>query len=386
MRYIEIKNTKCIQKYIQYLAATAVAILALCLLISGSYSSVHAASQFPSKPRNLMVTAAKGKVVATWEKTSDANYYAIYQTCSRKSLSKAKIAKLKFVKIKVVKNNKATIKDLKKGQDYHFYVTAGNKYDGKIHYGEKSDIHSVTLPSTGKSTVKNLLRTGLAPVGTTLYVWGGGWNKADTGTGKTAKMVGLYPSWQNFYKKHKKNYNFRKHRYKITKGLDCSGFVGWTVYNILENTDGHPGYVTWAEKQGKWFAKKGFGQYSAPSKVKSHNAGDIMTCRTHVWMAIGDCSDGSVVILHASPPAVGLAGTPAKNGKKNSEAVKLARKYMKKYYTGLYNAYGKKIVIRGNDYRTSYGRMRWNKKTLSDPEGYRKMKANDVLADLFKEK
>lgn len=141
-----------------------------------------------------MVTAAKGKVVATWEKTSDANYYAIYQTCSRKSLSKAKIAKLKFVKIKVVKSNKATIKDLKKGQDYHFYVTAGNKYDGKIHYGEKSDIHSVTLPSTGKSTVKNLLRTGLAPVGTTLYVWGGGWNKADTGTGKTAKMVGLYPS------------------------------------------------------------------------------------------------------------------------------------------------------------------------------------------------
>ena len=94
MRYIEIKNTKCIQKYIQYLAATAVAILALCLLISESYSAVHAASQFPSKPRNLMVTAAKGKVVTTWEKSSDADYYAIYQACSKRSLTKAKIAKL----------------------------------------------------------------------------------------------------------------------------------------------------------------------------------------------------------------------------------------------------------------------------------------------------
>ena len=39
----------------------------------------------------------------------------------------------------------------------------------------------------GQRTLQNLLRTALMPVGIALYVYGGGWNRQDTGSGNTAK-------------------------------------------------------------------------------------------------------------------------------------------------------------------------------------------------------
>lgn len=42
----------------------------------------------------------------------------------------------------------------------------------------------------------------------------------------------------------------------------------------------------------------------------------------------------------------------------------------------------RKVILTG----LRRGRMRWNKKTFSDPEGYRKMSADKVLADLFSER
>lgn len=353
--------------------------------VSASGNAIgKAATKKLSKPKGIMSTAAGGKVVVTWEKVKKANKYIVYQA-KGKELDKQQIKSLAFEKVVVTKKAKAVISGLEKGNDYHYYVIAVKDNGSSETKSGKSAIRSTTLPKKGKSTIKNLLRTGLAPIGSTLYVWGGGWNKADTGTGKTAKRNGLYPAWRSFYNKHKKKYNFTRHRYKIVKGLDCSGFVGWTVYNNMRSKNGQSGFVTWAVNQGKWFAKKGFGKYVSAYKVKSHKAGDIMTCPTHVWISVGECKDGSTVILHASPPAVSLAGTPSSKGKQNSQAVKLARKYMKKYYSALYKN-SPSIVKRKSSYNTDYGCMRWNSKTLSDPEGYRKMSAAEVLKDLFSEK
>ena len=58
---------------------------------------------------------------------------------------------------------------------------------------------------------------------------------------------------------------------------------------------------------------------------------------------------------------------------------------MKKYYPELYKNYPNS-VYRGSTYNSSYGRMRWNKKTLADPEGYKNMTAKKVLKDLFSER
>lgn len=65
-----------------------------------------------------------------------------------------------------------------------------------------------------------------------MYIWGGGWNKADTGAGTDGLRIGLNASWRKFCAKQKASYNYRKHRFAFGNGLDCSGFVGWSVYNI----------------------------------------------------------------------------------------------------------------------------------------------------------
>ena len=50
--------------------------------------------------------------------------------------------------------------------------------------------------------------------------------------------------------------------YEIHKGLDCSGYVGWTIYNTLETKSNHGnGYVLKAEEMTKTFANMKLGSY-----------------------------------------------------------------------------------------------------------------------------
>ena len=65
------------------------------------------------------------------------------------------------------------------------------------------------------STIKNFLTTAITPVGSTMYIWGGGWNKEDTGAGKDGVLIGLNPNWRNFCGKQKASYNYRRHRYQF---------------------------------------------------------------------------------------------------------------------------------------------------------------------------
>ena len=108
----------------------------------------------------------------------------------------------------------------------------------------------------------------------------------------------------------------------------------------------------------------------------------------HVYIVIGKCKDGSVVLVHSSPKGVMINGTVSRSGKVKSKAWKLARKYMKKYYPVWYNRYPD--VSRGLSYLNNYGRMRWHLGTknsvMSDPEGLRKMSAKKVLKVIFNEK
>lgn len=109
-----------------------------------------------------------------------------------------------------------------------------------------------------------------------------------------------------------------------------------------------------------------------------------MSSSGHVWMVVGQCNDGSVVLLHSSPPGVQLAGTPTPSGKTNSRAVKLAATYMKKYFPKWYRKYPDCSV--SYQYLTQYAQMRWDvsgKSVMSDPEGYRNKNANQILKDLF---
>lgn len=261
-----------------------------------------------------------------------------------------------------------------------------NKKKYKIVWGKSSVSRYTTTPKWGKTTLKNFLRSAIAPMGSTMYVWGGGWDKEDKGSGQPAVTVGTSPRWRSFAATKKKNYNYRKYKYKINDGLDCSGYVGWLMYNAFNTADGKKGFVKGADKQGKLFAKMKYGKWTPRGKFSQRLVGDIMSGPEHIWIYLGRCKDGSMVVLHSSPAGVKLSGTPTPKGKRNSKAAALAKKYMKKYYPSWDKRYPDSTLRYGRSYFTDYGRFRFDPNVVADPDGYKGMTAEKVLADLFKER
>lgn len=268
-------------------------------------------------------------------------------------------------------------------------------------------------PEPGVKTVTNFLRTALYPCGKTLYVWGGGWNPEDTGSGigSTTIFKDIVPIWEEFFDKQGKDYTFTQAKDKsgafsnLTKGVDCSGYVGSVTYNVKNTKSGQDGYVDSSGKMVPNFASKGWGELITKDKVNRHRAGDIMGKKGHVYICIGECDDGSVVLIHSSVSSKGrvkgqgvqICGTVDKNGNKWSEAVKLADKYMDENY----KKFGEKFFDKENDkepgyfrdisYLTDYDQLSWyvdgrEGSLLTDPDGLREMKVEDVLKFLFNEK
>ena len=238
----------------------------------------------------------------------------------------------------------------------------------------------------GKPTLKNLLSAAILPVGKTMYIWGGGWNEEDDGAGKGATHIGLLPSWQFFQKEQDSNYDFKKYRYCIYNGLDCSGFVGWCLYNIFNTEDDQEGYVMSSRIMASEFAKRGYGKYIEKDEIIDYKPGDIMSGPGHVWICIGECSDGSVVFVHSSPPGVQINGTTTIDGNEDSMAIKLATRYMNKYYPEWSNKYPN--FIRDESYLKNFSQMRWDiseSGVLGDPDGYLQKDVTEILKDLFSE-
>lgn len=120
------------------------------------------------------------------------------------------------------------------------------------------------------------------------------------------------------------------------KGLDCSGFVGWSVYQIMQSRSGGPMYTDVSGNLGSLYSGKGMGTVVSQAQLASSNwklyPGDIGYNSGHTWIVLGQCSDKSVVILHCTPNAgVQISGTPTPSGTYGSQAIKLAETYMSRY-------------------------------------------------------
>ncbi|MDE5600026.1 MAG: hypothetical protein K2I60_00230 [Oscillospiraceae bacterium] len=61
---------------------------------------------------------------------------------------------------------------------------------------------------------------------------------------------------------------------------------------------------------------EGWGDFTPAKDVKKHHVGDIMSGEGHVYICIGECDDGSIVIVHSSPCGVQINGTTTKMVKK----------------------------------------------------------------------
>lgn len=258
---------------------------------------------------------------------------------------------------------------------------------GLLISSEEVNDGSSVAPTTPASqrTIKNYLLNALQPVGRTLYIWGGGHNYSD------ATRKGISSNWTQFFDSQNSSYNYKSNGYNDLseenrkKGLDCSGYVGWSAYQVM----GVHSTVVSGEVGGT-YKERGWGQVYNQNSLSASGyklyPGDIGYDSGHTWIILGQCSDKSAVILHSTPNAgVQISGTPTPGGNYSSEAIALAKKYMQRS-----PGYQKMQSSNSSFYHTSSGAyvrrgnyFRWNSSTLSDPNGYKYKTADQILADLF---
>lgn len=239
-----------------------------------------------------------------------------------------------------------------------------------------------------EATIKNLLLTALAPIGKTLYIYGGGWNEADSAAGTEARTLGLSPRWKKFYFEHTKNYNFKDFNYKkdpslIHKGLDCSAYIGWVLYNIFETENNGEGYVYKSTKIAEVLANKGLGTFTPAKSITHFRPADILSgAKTaHTFIALSQCPDGSLLLLHSSPPAPMISATPTPTGDP-SVAESLAKAFMQTAFPAHYDLHPQ--IGRPVSYLTDYNLFRFYPHILKDPDNYAQKSPFQILADLIK--
>lgn len=311
---------------------------------------------------------------------------------------------------------------LKEGYSYEITVTDGVVTKAEeIAASDQASFEPVVGGIPGEKTLKNFLSTALMPVGTALFVYGGGWDWQDKGSAVQARTIGISPDWVRFFEGQDGNYTYRDkdgdeanrdpaasyypyggYNEYYYAGLDCSGYLGWVLYNTFETESGNEGYVVGAADAAKSLSDAGYGQWMQDVKVPDGSAetamkpGDIMSIDGHVWISLGTCGDGSVVIVHSTPTnsrsgqpgggvQIGAVGTD-----EVCEAYCLADYYMSEFYPAWYSRYDTALkdpegyFAFGGD---TAGRFSWEvtgaNGGLTDPDGMREMFPQEVLAELF---
>lgn len=269
----------------------------------------------------------------------------------------------------------------------------------------------------GQRTLKNFLASALQPVGTTLYIYGGTWDWQDDESSINSTSIGIADSWVDFFQYQDADYSYSLDETDNARdyypngswnqyyyaGIDCSGYVGWAIYNTLNQTDGNEGYVMSATKMAKTFSEKGWGTYtqdiSIPKNDKESNfkPGDIFSMNGHVWICLGTCSDGSIVIMH-STPSDSKTGKPGGGAQisalgydKDCEAYKLADYYMTRYYPKWSERYD--AVLKDINAYTKFkmdskaGKFSWDLENgvITDPDNFVNKSPENILKELFGE-
>jgi hypothetical protein len=278
----------------------------------------------------------------------------------------------------------------------------------------------------GLRTLKNFISTAFQPVGTTLYVFGGGWDFQDLGTSYEGRTIGISQNWVKFFDDQNTSYTYRDDAHPNNTyypfgefnqyyyaGLDCSGFVGWSIYNTIYNDSlAHPGFVTNAkkiannlekEKYGIWMHTVNGSTYSNPNYTLLANelkVGDILSTSGHVMIVLGKCNDGSFIILH-STPSNSKSGSPGggvqmsavntkESGSTNCEAYKLCEEFMNKYFKKWSERYNVVVtatetVFNFKDEVPTTGLFHWDLTNgiITDPDNYTLKNASEILKDLF---
>ena len=311
---------------------------------------------------------------------------------------------------------------LKEGYTYEIHIEDGIVTASEEKESVDTEEYQPPVKGTpGERTLKNFLSTALMPVGTTLYVYGGGWDWQDVGSAIQTRTIGISEDWVRFFREQDENYTYRDKNGDETlkdaansyypyggyneyyyAGLDCSGYVGWILYNITNTKSGQDGYVMSSTKTAKTLAQNGWGEWTQEVEKPTDFAnsefypGDIFSIKGHVWICVGTCKDGSILILH-STAADSRTGQPgggpelsAIGEDENCDAYRLADSYMSKYFPEWYTRYP--IALKEYEKYTAIDGEYTSKFTwsltgenggLTDPDHYRSMTPEGILEDIF---
>ena len=298
---------------------------------------------------------------------------------------------------------------LKEGYTYRLKFDGDTVISAEEIKENREEYTPVVSGTPGEKTLLNFLKTAMEPVGTTLYIYGGGWDWQDAGSSTQARTIGVSPDWVRFFNEQDENFTYKEtdgdkenadpktsyypygeYNEYYYAGLDCSGYVGWVLYNTLETEDMQKGYVMGSTGTAKKLAGRGFGEWT--QDITEMKPGEIMSINGHVWISLGTCGDGSTLIVHSTPsrsrqnqPGGGVQisaiGTSA-----DCEAYKLADGYMSKYYPEWYSRYPV-YLCDPNVYFTftgeNAGKFTWSTDVLADSENVRNMTPKEVLEIIF---
>ena len=305
---------------------------------------------------------------------------------------------------------------LREGESYRLRVKRGT-----VLSCEELTPHGTFTPvisgTPGEHTLRNFLRTGLMPMGNVLYVYGGGWDWQDVGGSVQARSIGVSELWTTAFAEADAGYSYcdAAHPSESTfpfgawnqyyyLGLDCSAYVGWTLYNTLyDESLTHPGFVRPACDIARSLAEDyGLGTWSRT--VGELEPGDVISTEGHVWICLGRCPDGSVVAMESNVVAsysdhfgggVRLCAlSPEGEDDFDCEACGLVSEYTKEFYPEWAERYPEQVFRLADAMPFSYdststGVFRWNltdgQNGLADPEGLASMEAEEIMENLFRD-
>ena len=90
----------------------------------------------------------------------------------------------------------------------------------------------------------------------------------------------------------------------------------------------------------------------------------------HVWICLGTCTDGSVLLVHSSPSGVSVCGT-------NGKAVWVATDYMSKYHVKWQETYPIREV--STAYLENVNLFRWNNSVMQDAKEMQGKSAEEII-------
>ena len=99
---------------------------------------------------------------------------------------------------------------LKENYAFEIVVESGVVVSAEEVPGQADDRYQPPVSGVpGERTLANFLKTAMEPVGTTLYIYGGGWDWQDVGFAVQARTLGVSPDWVRFFREQDESFTYK---------------------------------------------------------------------------------------------------------------------------------------------------------------------------------